>query len=332
MDYQAIFHHLAREALPNIQAALLVGSFSEGLQTKTSDYDFFLVVDRESKERVSKQLIRRYEGRLVEYTLLTAEDIGAEKNRLLAENFSFSNLRDAEVLYKLLFGKPVHGSRFYESLIQDVDVQAFKSKLIAYHLFYCQNRYEDLIGSVGEDDLLSAVYFAQVLVDCAVDAWLVQSGDAYPKVKWRLKRARRKMGESSDLFCSYRRLFYPVAGEATESYKELLVKALSLYRRLLATVFFGSVESASEGNDSVRYRASTLSFVHYGESGFIASNGDKYYALDITSTACVLLLNEEMAIEQLAESLTARSIAVEGVDSLQKRVSYLCGLGLLGLA
>lgn len=335
MNDKDFFMHLASDVYDSIHSALLVGSFAEGLNTSTSDYDYFLIVDDLEKKKISQKLIRTFSGRLVEYTLFSLEECQNFIRKVKSKTYLNYSVRELELMHKFFKGKVVHGESFFYKLVKDFHEPHFREKLISYYLDFSLDQYEDSIGAFKDGDFLSAISFVRLMIDGAIDAWLVNHGDSYPKPKWRVKRAMRSMEGRPTLFNKYKKLIFPDILETIENYQNQIMEGLSLYRTLTSEIYIGTViaEPPSKAEDSKKLKISAWVFLFKKGNQFIVCNGTKYYSIDIMSAYCIMLLEHPMSITQLSEVLP-RLLVREHVDShsfnkLNRCVEHLQKLGLL---
>jgi predicted nucleotidyltransferase len=247
---------LSSELVAAAKFVLLVGSYSEGLETSTSDVDIYVcTTNGYSGTLHNAEEMRRQPHRRVEVSVV---DVGFfEKNLKKANSNNYDGflIREVEILHKLLKGTVLAGAAEYEAMTRSVSKDAFDDKVIKYFHDFSLNHYDDLVGAHQDNDGASAALFARFLVDSAVDAALAASGDTYPKLKWRLKRASRTL--SSELYNEYLWLTFNAALASADNYSTHCRRALSLYKELTFGVWFASnfcsTESCQVTDENVEY-------------------------------------------------------------------------------
>ncbi|WP_339413612.1 hypothetical protein [Pseudomonas sp. EA_35y_Pfl2_R5] len=237
-NFVGFLNLLSSELLSEAHFVLLVGSYSEGLATSTSDVDLYVCCANgysgalHNLEEMSRQPDRRVEVSVV--------DLGYIERKLQkanSDNYDGFSLREVEILHKLLKGKVLAGLAKYCDITSSVSRRSFDDKAIKYFHDFSVNHYDDMVGAHLDRDVASAAVFARFLADSAVDTALAAAGDTYPKFKWRLKRAGRAV--SAALYNEYLWVTFNATLTSDEDYAAHCQRSLLLYRELNFGVWYG---------------------------------------------------------------------------------------------
>lgn len=173
---------------------LLIGSWSLNLGTPTSDVDLLLV----SEQRMGNTQALLAFQRQVALTLgwvqienINHEEFGKLMSKAQLPDYTSLSSRTLELIYKYACPKVLHGQDLFQVLTDQFSLEDFSRKIADYYFSRSLNVYQDVLGARLSEDHRSAVIAVRELVGLAVDALLALQGDAYPKPKWRLKRATR---------------------------------------------------------------------------------------------------------------------------------------------
>lgn len=297
---------ISNELLAQSSFVILVGSFAEGLATSTSDIDIYVCCEQEfvgelySRENVSEV------GRNIQISILSNDYIGRVVSRAAQDTYSGFPIREVEIIHKIINGKVLSGGKSFDEIISPGLRLTLPGKISEYFNGFLKNHYDDLLGASQEDDRASASFFLRSLVDNAVDAWLAINNDTYPKRKWRIKRAKKKL--PVNLYLEYMSVIFgnPFSGEY--AYDKYLAHSLLFCRELCFHANYPRAESSTENLSSDEiYTADPWVFTYR-----------------LNNVVYIKIKNKEYKANELSRMIVLYLFEPRGVSSI---LSMVCGSG-----
>lgn len=237
---------------------MLIGSWSLNLGTPTSDIDLLLVSDERMTGTQALQAFQRQTALSLGWVQI--ENISREEfSRLVAKaqlpSYQSLSSRTLELIYKYTNSHVLHGDDVFRELTDAFSLEDFSVRIADYYMSRSMNVYQDVLGARLTEDHRSAVVAVRELVGLAVDALLSLRGDAYPKAKWRLKRAARLQLAPSLMTAIDRCLVGGPTGDLSHHW-QWIENALMLFRQLhfltafpsAATLPFPTLDAPVAGN------------------------------------------------------------------------------------
>lgn len=227
------------EALPNnlkqsASAILLVGSFSDRLESITSDIDLFVILKSGLSVYSEKNLPFSINGLKLEISFFTTSQVNACLGNS-RNDFKSTSLRALEIIYKLFSSTPLQQSSEYLEISRGFDCEDFKIRIIQFYLRQSNGYYDDSVGHYLGGNWLSTAIAMQSYLNTFVDAWLAHVGDMYPKPQHRIAKAIRQMvPERLDV---YSKILLPDAARIRDDLDSYCGNVSRFTRQLQAEIF-----------------------------------------------------------------------------------------------
>ncbi|MFJ2466754.1 hypothetical protein [Pseudomonas sp. NPDC087615] len=282
-------HHLPGD---NRFCLMLIGSWSLNLGTPTSDIDLLLVSDERMTGTESLQAFQRQIALSLSWVQI--ENVSREEfGRLVAKaqlpSYQSLSSRTLELIYKYTNSHVLHGNDVFRELTEAFSLEDFSVKIADYYMSRSMNVYQDVLGARLTEDHRSAVVAVRELVGLAVDALLALRGDAYPKAKWRLKRATRLQLAPSLMAAIDRCLVGGPTGELADHW-QWIENALMLFRQLhFLTVYPGGATLPFPGLDAT-VAGNPWAFVLRANGKWLITHQDRFFEANEQSITVLFAL------------------------------------------
>ena len=261
---------------------LLIGSWSLNLGTPTSDVDLLLISEQRvlgSPEWLDFQARITRELSWVQVSNITKEDFRNLLSKARLPDYSSLSSRTLELIYKYANGCALYGTAIFQALVAEFSSQEFSFKIANYYMEKTLNVYQDVLGSRLATDYQSAALSVRELVGLGFDAYLALIGDAYPKAKWRLKRANR-VGLNEKLLKAVERCL--VGGPSNDPDEAWLwiERGLIVFRQLQFLVYYPSAESRPIPEEQVPLSVNPWAFVFKRNGKWHITERDRFFQVD----------------------------------------------------
>ncbi|CRM12438.1 MULTISPECIES: nucleotidyltransferase domain-containing protein [Pseudomonas] len=321
-----ILQNLREDLKDAASAILLVGSFADSLESKTSDIDLFVVLKSDSEFFPKAYTPIPIDGRKVEISFFTSLEVSAylESSK---RDVKLTNLRELEITYKLFLSKILQLSPEYQKFLSDFECGRFKLKLIQFYLRQSNGYYDDWVGHYLEGNWFSSVISIQSYLNTYVDAWLVSVGDMYPKPQHRIAKAIRQMKpEKLEAYC---KILLPDAVLIRNNIDNYCRDVFITARRLQAQIFLGSADYLTiKKHLDPLFKVADWVYVYERGGEFYAKNQTRVYK--ISYTAYIVILSVSYAEEQSENLRTTASIGnLSNVKQLDVILKNLEKTGIL---
>ena len=269
--------------LPNDTAycVLLIGSWSLNLGTPTSDIDLLLVSEQRMGDRAELQAFQRQAALTlgwVQIEIISCEEFGRLMAKAQLPTYTSLSSRTLELIYKYACPRVLHGEDVFQQLTRQFSLEDFSRRIADYYLSRSLNVYQDVLGARLSEDHRSAVIAARDLVGLAVDALLALRGDAYPKPKWRLKRAVR-LELPPALMEAIDHCLVGGPGSASNPW-QWVERALILFRQLHALANFPSASSLPFPASNAPVIGNPWAFIVKANGKWLITHQDRFFEAD----------------------------------------------------
>ncbi len=320
--FTPVLEKLCLELLEAAQCILVVGSFAEGLNTSTSDIDLFVVTKKDYSGKIFHSgQDRRVDGKVVEVSILPESKIELAFSRYMSKSYVAFDPRELEYIHKICNSIIIYGEDSGCELRRRFDKHIFSINMKKYYGDYLADIYLDFVGSIAEVDTISAIGFADFMIETAADAWLAKCGDTYPKSKWRGKRINRLAQVYPEVVGHYLQHVYQLSIDRLANSDSYFTASFALVRRLKCATHFGIAPDEPESRTGTLYDLAKPFFITENEQGFYCKERDKVYSVDLVSGAILLCFYESRSLESTINQVLKMiddnydlSIDVEGLE------------------
>ncbi|NCE90234.1 hypothetical protein [Pseudomonas sp. L13] len=330
--------HTVKDALTLVPAShslcvLLIGSWSQGLGTPTSDIDLVVI----SEVRLSGDWWQNFQRQIaLSLGWTQVENITRDEfKRLIGKTqipvYSPLSSRTLELAYKYANCLVLHGHDDFVELKSDFSLSEFSVKMADYYISKSMNIYQDILGARLTEDYRSAVIAVRELVGLGVDAVLALEGDAYPKAKWRVKRARRLPLEQALLDSIDRFLIGGPSGDYLAQW-QWVEAALMFFRQLHFYVAFpGAAKAIAFPTLSAPCQGNPWAFALRANEKWRITRDDRIYEASQQSVLVWFVLAMGVSCEQLSLLFEVGSgpFSEECGSTLEQHQQFLKALGAL---
>lgn len=333
----ALLNELSNETLENVRSivnentknlhvkyfSFLSGSAAEGLATRKSDFDVYVVFIEDSIKESTEIFVPSPFGK-IEITFLNYIDILAifEKLKIRFEaKESQVNSYDIHIAHRIATGIPLENAEEFSSLRQSLNIGNLSRYLADYALSYAEKSFSDSIGNLDAHDEDTAVFNATCAVNYAMDHLLAENGNTSSLVKWRIRHAKRILGNSNPVFLRYVELTTGNSGGSDRQKRAFVESAArflqaisdqTLASRFFPTMSFSLGESRLWGQDvmskrtpSITKRACTRVVVTKGKLFLL--DYDPMFEISQDVLAVWLAIDNLRTQSEIIEFLTANS-------------------------
>ena len=190
----------SRLSLSEGEAAVASGSLVEGIGTRTSDLDVFVIGSPRASGDFGSMQIFEVAGTPVDVTYVefaylenlldTLGELPADQDRDPRTALRLSpDARD--LLHRLSIAVPFVGAEAFEALRARIDTRSLSRLLVDRATVRVGTAHQDLVGLVAQSDFHSCIYLHQVVLGFTADAVLGALGCTNPAEKWRLRLLAR---------------------------------------------------------------------------------------------------------------------------------------------
>jgi hypothetical protein len=288
-----------RSLLDEAVCVALINSLAEGFGNSTSDIDLMVIVspaggDTEYWTQVFSDGLR-FDLYVLDEALVRA--------RLHPRDRVPEWLRSLDFVHKVRKARPMIGTDRWEALVRGFSWTEFDQAVVDMHMADAHLLLEDVVGSVRENDLLSAALNARSLAEVGFDAYLASRGETQPRAKWRVKKARRALGADSDLLRTFVRLTLGDSHADERLAGERVTDCLAWLRHLqLLTFFPGVVEDLTHANgDASCFRAAAYSMCTRLDTDFIIHAPKPVLRCPASDALLWLMAPSAQSLDHLAE-------------------------------
>ncbi|WP_175883872.1 nucleotidyltransferase domain-containing protein [Burkholderia sp. BCC0044] len=309
------------------KALLLVGSYAEGLSTRTSDLDFIVLTNESVTSWGEDEEFRvcQIDGRRIEVLVLNYAGISKIFGICDAENYNLYSLRKLEFIHRLLNGIPLHGREYHDSLIAGRK-KSFQRRMADFYIKAGENIFEDIVGCKASGDLLTLTMQTRELARFSFDALLATEGDTYPKVKWRARRIARVFEARPDVVESYLDVEFRVPFDSESTIETWCRHVMALVAQNQLELYFG-VKSRLSFEELQRRPEWFDGYIFRHLGRFYIRTEQSLREVNDIAVACMLLLAAKTPLNELRsemESLcSASGITVPRRDVVADIVSKL---------
>jgi hypothetical protein len=246
---------------------LLINSLAEGFGNAASDIDF-MIVDRANPDDSWGQYF--LDGRRFDcYTVAESKVLA----HLKAERHRVVSVSEVDFIHKLKRAIPLTGRDYWLHVTSQCDWCIFDRALVNIYRDQSQFQIEDLSGNLGEEDWVSAVLMTKTLAATSFDCLLASLGESQPRPKWRMKKARRALGNQSYITDRYIEIEYG-PGQRSCAVKDWIDSSLDFIRMAQMFAFFPNTFRVfgSLGEPPVRanlYSVPAMSLCTRQKDGFV---------------------------------------------------------------
>lgn len=236
------------------EIVFLSGSLFDGLGNARSDLDIFLITDDRHpllrNERTIDQNVivdnRRYDLSIFSYSLVdeTAEVLkGLDftnhdiyfPRQLHAQ---VSNYEICTMVHRLKIGMAIHNHQGFEQLLKQFPFSSYVQWLIRLRMNEYDGLYEDIVGSLESQDLLTAGELMQQQLHLLAQLLVLSVGQTFDRDKWVLRKLSQVVQQgllAEDVFQNFLTNKKAVAvGEKPE-----ILKAMQFCERQIETLQLG---------------------------------------------------------------------------------------------
>lgn len=313
------------ELLSVANCVFVVGSFAEGLQSSTSDIDFYVTTNESYTGAFFKTNgAQNLDGRQVEVTVISQDKLNTIETRYLSKSYASFDPRELEYIHKICNAFIVHGAEAGALLKQKFAKATFCSNMVKYYLDYLADIYQDYIGAIDEGDIISAIGFANFMTEMAADAWLAKCGDSYPKSKWRGKRINNLSSLHEEIVEHYQRHVYRQDYDRLAQSDSYFQFTFDLIRRLNCATYFSIAPSEHSTPSLDKISLNLPLFITYSAEGFYCKDRGRVFSVDTLSGAILLCFYEPRTVSGIVEQVkTMLNIDGAGTDWVQQIVGRL---------
>jgi hypothetical protein len=230
--YLNLMAAIPQDRLYNAACVILINSSAEGFSNSTSDIDLMVVV---KDSLVTEEWVQfSKNSSLIDVCFMTKELL---LTRIDLSKSTPLNAQRIDFLHKVRTAVPLIGDEEWGKIAGGVDWALFDEKLVDLYSFDCVRCMEDAVGSLKEGDYESAGLTCRESIALALDAFLASNGESQPRQKWRLKKARRALGDDSWIIKEYLSLQFCRIFEETEV-NDWLDRCLYFIRCMEILTFF----------------------------------------------------------------------------------------------
>lgn len=298
-------------------AILLVGSFADNLESKTSDIDLFVIL-KSGFETYSKDYVPMpISGRKVEISFFTNSEANTYLDRS-KRDFKSTTLRELEIIYKLFFSRLLQCSPDYEYILSNFEYEQFKIKIIKFYLRQSNGYYDDSVGHYLEGNWFATAIAVQSYLNTYVDAWLASNGDMYPKPQHRIAKAIRQMKpERLEAYC---KILLPEAALIRDDLNNYCKNVSIVARQLQAEIFLSAGDyTIIKEQMSPSLKVADWLYIYERGDGFYAKNKTRMYK--ISRTAYMIILAVSYIEENSRAGLLNKVRSNEAIDVKQININ-----------
>lgn len=310
---------LNSELIAKASCIFLVGSYAEGLASRTSDIDLVLICKSPKSLGVSSSefLVQVVENIRLEILVVSEEDFTKKINSL--DDTKTLSRRELEYLHEFTSGIALLNSEFYCSKISDFNFNKFIRITRNSYMKLAASVFDDILGAKFSNDPVSAIQFSRYLIELGSDMLLASLGDTYAKPKWRLKRVKRALGEESIVYKEIFNRLIQAPSENEDLQWTWVEESILFFRELQAiSLQYSHITSNTQliiENDFLIHPNPWLMVLETLNGNY--AKGEKTIKLDTLSSFFLLNLTKSMYWSELLE-ITHRNLEA---GKCQERIS-----------
>ena len=193
----------------NPKGIFIYASHLEGLGTKKSDFDIYIICDDIPEEIYDKE----FKNSLIKYYSINGFHIDAEYWKIsdvysIIEklNEKTISLDEVKFLHRLIKGEILCNKSILNKIKDDIDINKLKSSIAAIHLRYCRGDFEDALNMYYDNDFISTIIIGRKSLDYAIAAHNTLNNKLTCKLKWTSRLLINSLGKDDKLTQKYFKL------------------------------------------------------------------------------------------------------------------------------
>ncbi len=314
--------------------SFLGGSLAEGFGNPLSDIDVY-VLTRDS------QLPREwfiFNGKRVEIIYINTSYLD---NLVSLSNGNSPNILcgckhgdliplndlDVSIAHSISKGIVITGEEEFHKIRNALNYTGLIRHRFISNQLLCDRHFQDSIGSLLDRDWNTAFFSARCLLEVGLDLLLLSLGEAFPRNKWRFRKAERTLIRDTQLYCYLCYMIFGAENHRREPWT-YIINSLILFRAIQAIAIL-KIENCVENEFVIDFFNSEFPFRdNFGESGlnrrcpnpfiFLMTTGQGRITINTTDNRSWLVsgLDEQIDILKNTAICFMRPKDAESIDSI----------------